>query len=37
MLNFPVPQSYDKSEQPKLLAGRKPIIQIAERSIWQQS
>ena len=31
MLIFPVYQPYDKSEQPKLLPGRKSIIQIAQR------
>ena len=36
MLTFPVSQPYDKPEQPQLLTGRKPIIQIAERSILQQ-
>ena len=30
-LKFPVSQPYDKPEQPKLLPGRKPIIQIEER------
>ena len=37
MLKFPVSKLYDKSEQPKLLPGRKPIIQIAEWSPLQQS
>ena len=32
MLKFPVSQPYDKPEPPKLLPGRKLIIQIAERS-----
>ena len=36
-LQFPVPQLHDKPEQPKLLSGRKPIIQIAERPPLQQS
>ena len=34
---FPVFQLYNKPEQPKLLPGRKPIIQIAERPMLQQS
>ena len=34
-LRFPVFKSYGKPEQPKLLPGRKPIIQIAERPILQ--
>ena len=33
---FPVSQPYDKPEQPKLLLGRKPIVQIAERPFLQQ-
>ena len=36
MPNFPVSQLHDKPEQPKLLPGRSPIIQIAERPILQQ-
>ena len=32
MLKLPLFNLYDKPEQPKLLPGRKPIIQIAERS-----
>ena len=36
MLKFPVSQLYDKPERPKLLPGRKSIIQIAERPILQQ-
>ena len=35
MLRFPISQPYDKCEQPKLLPGRKPVIQIAERPILQ--
>ena len=31
-LKFPVSQPYNKPEQTKLLPGRKPIIQIAERT-----
>ena len=34
VLWFPIPQPHDKPE-PKLLPGRKPIIQIAERPILQ--
>ena len=34
---FPLPQPYEKPEQPKLLPERKPIIQIAERPILQHS
>ena len=33
MLKFPLSQQHDKPEQPKLLPGRKPIVQIAERPI----
>ena len=33
MLKLPVSHSYDKLKQPKLLPGRKPIIQIAEKRI----
>ena len=32
---FPIPQLHDKPEQPKLLPGRKSIIQITERPILQ--
>ena len=35
MLRFPISQPHDKPEQPKLIPGRKPIIQIAERAILQ--
>ena len=35
MLKFPVSQPYSKPEQSKLLPGRNPIIQIAERPILQ--
>ena len=35
MLRFPMPQPHDKLEQSKLLPGRRPIIQIAERQILQ--
>ena len=35
MLRFHVSQPYDKPEQRKLLLGRKPVIQIAERPILQ--
>ena len=35
MLRFPMPQPYDKPEQPMLLPERRPIIQIADRSILQ--
>ena len=37
MLTFPVSQPSDKPKQPKLLPGRKPIIQITERPPLQQS
>ena len=33
MLRFLIPQPCDKAEQPELLPGRGPIIQIAERPI----
>ena len=36
MLTFPVSQPYDKPKQPKLLPGRKTIIQIVKRLILQQ-
>ena len=35
MLRFPLHQPCDKPEQPKLLAGRRPIIQMADRPILQ--
>ena len=35
MLRFPIPQPCDKPEQSKLLPGRRPIIQIAERPSLQ--
>ena len=35
MFRFPMPQTCDKPEQPKLLPGRWPIIQIAERPFLQ--
>ena len=34
-LRFPMPRPYDKPKQPKFLPGKRPIIQIAERSILQ--
>ena len=34
---FPIPLSHDKQKQPKLLPGRKPIIQITERPVLQPS
>ena len=37
MFKFPVSQLYDKPEQPKLLPGIKPIIQIAERPIQSKT
>ena len=37
MLKFPVSQLHDKPEQPKVLPGRKPIIQITERLTLQES
>ena len=35
MFRFPMLWLYDKPEQPKLLPGRRPIIQILERPILQ--
>ena len=35
MLRFPVLLPYDKTKQPKLSPGRKPIIQRAEGPILQ--
>ena len=35
MLQFPIHHPCDKPEQPKLLWGRRPIIQNAERLILQ--
>ena len=35
-IKFPVFPLLDKPEQPKMLPGRRPIIQIAERPILQQ-
>ena len=35
MLRSPISQPYHKPEQPKLLPGRKPIIQIAGKPILQ--
>ena len=34
---FPMSELLDKPEQPKLLPGRRPIIQITERPLLQQS
>ena len=35
MLRFPIPQLYDKAEQPKLFPGSRLITQITERPILQ--
>ena len=35
MFRFPIPLPCNKPEQPKLLPGRRPIIQIAERPLLQ--
>ena len=35
MLRFSISLSCDKPEQPKLLLGRRKIIQIAERPVFQ--
>ena len=35
MFRFPIPQPCDIPGQPKLLPGRRPIIQIGERTILQ--
>ena len=35
IIRFPIPQFQERPEQPKLIPGRKPIIQIAERPILQ--
>ena len=36
MFKFSMLKPYDKPDQPKLLPGRKPIIQITERPLLQQ-